>query len=291
MSARVVVPRGPFSLAASMRFAEGFTPDPHAPDAATGHLHLAFVPDGEAEAAGACIREESGDLVVEITGDADHDRAHEQVLRILSLDVDGSGFAAVGDRDPVIGELQERYGGLRPVGFLSPFEAGVWFLLGQRIRRTQAARLKARLRDALGSAVVVCGERLIAFPGPRLLVDLGDVEGIPDVKRERVRALAAAALEGRLDGSRLRALNADDAIADLQELPGVGPFTAQDIVLRGAGAPDVLAAAEPRLARAIALAYGVDAPPDAERIGELAAAWRPFRSWATVLLRVNLDRA
>ena len=35
MSARVVVPRGPFSLAASMRFAEGFTPDPHAPDAAT----------------------------------------------------------------------------------------------------------------------------------------------------------------------------------------------------------------------------------------------------------------
>ena len=289
MSARVVVPRGRFSLAASMRFAEGFTPDPHA-SGATGHLHLAFVPDGETLPAGACVREEDGDLVVEISGEADHERAHAQALRILSLDIDGTGFAAVGARDPVIGGLQERYDGLRPVGFLSPFEAGVWFLLGQRIRTAQAARLKARVRDALGGPVTVCGERLVAFPGPHALVDLGVVEGIPEVKRERITALARAAVDGALDGDRLRALHPADAIAELQELPGVGPFTAQGIVLRGAGAPDVLAAAEPRLGRAIVHAYGLDAPLSDVQVAELAEAWRPFRSWATVLLRVDLDR-
>lgn len=290
MSARVVVPRGPFSLAASMRFAEGFAPDPHAPDAATGHLHLAFVPDGETEPVGACVREERGDLVVEVTGGADHERAHAQVLRILSLDIDGAGFSAVGERDRVIGALQQRYDGLRPVGFLSPFEAGVWFLLGQRIRMAQAARLKARLRDAFGQAVDVCGERLVAFPGPHALVDPGAVEGIPEAKRKRIAAFARAAVDGALDGDRLRALDPADAIAELQSLPGVGPFTAQGIVLRGAGAPDVLVAAVPRLARAIAHAYHLPAPPSDAQVAELADGWRPFRSWATVLLRVDLDR-
>ena len=113
---------------------------------------------------------------------------------------------------------------------------------------------------------------------------------MPQIKRERIAALAAAALEGRLDGARLRAMDADAALADLQQLPGVGPFTAQGIVLRGAGAPDVLAAAEPRLARAVAQAYGLDAPPGTAGVAALAEAWRPFRSWATVLLRVDLDR-
>ena len=42
--------------------------------------------------------------------------------------------------------------------------------------------------------------------------------------------------------------------------PASGPFTAQGIVVRGAGEPDHLATAEPRMARAAALAYGLDAP-------------------------------
>ena len=44
----------------------------------------------------------------------------DQVARILSLDVDGSGFAAVGTADPVVAGLQRRYPGLRPVSFWSP---------------------------------------------------------------------------------------------------------------------------------------------------------------------------
>lgn len=38
-----------------------------------------------------------------------------QVARILSLDVDGSRFPAVGERDPVVAGLQQRYPGPRPV--------------------------------------------------------------------------------------------------------------------------------------------------------------------------------
>jgi DNA-3-methyladenine glycosylase II len=62
-------------------------------------------------------------VVGEVFGDADPEAVRDQVARILSLDVDGSGFPAVGRRDPVVGGLQARWPGLRPVGFFSPYEA------------------------------------------------------------------------------------------------------------------------------------------------------------------------
>ena len=61
--------------------------------------------------------------------------------------------------------------------------------------------------------------------------------------------------------------------------------------MRGAGEPDYVATAEPRLARAAALAYGLDAPLPAEELARRAEAWRPYRSWVGVLLRLGLEDA
>jgi DNA-3-methyladenine glycosylase II len=97
-----LVPQGPFSLTASAAFLEGFSPAAHR-GAEGGHLHLAFVPDGEEAAAGVCLRQPDGVVVGEVFGEADPEGVPEQVARILSLDVDGSGFPQVGRRDPVVG--------------------------------------------------------------------------------------------------------------------------------------------------------------------------------------------
>jgi DNA-3-methyladenine glycosylase II len=285
----VLEPRGPFSLEGSRRSLEGFGPAAHAPALQPGHLHLALVPDGAATAGGACVRWEDDALVLETFGAADPAATQAQVERMLSLDVDAGGFAAVGARDPVVGALQARYEGLRPVGFPSPFEAGAFFLLSHRVRMGQAAAIKARLRDELGERVDVHGDDRAAFPAPARIAALERFAGVSEVKLERLRVLARAALEGRLDGARLRAMAPEQASAELRELPGVGPFTADGIVVRGAGAPDHVPLAEPRLARAVALAYDLDAPPGPERLGPLAEGWRPFRSWVAVLLRMQLE--
>lgn len=284
-------PRGPFSLHSAISFVEGFGPAMQGRGGQVGHLHLAFVPDGERRAAGACVRTQDGGLVVEVSGAAESGAAARQVERILSLDVDGSGFAAVGERDPAIGRLQARYPGLRPVNFPSPFEAGAWFVIGQRIRAAQGAALKARMSEQFGERVAICGEERVAFPAPGIVAELEGVAGLPERKLATLRALARAAVEGALDGERLRALGAEAAVQELQGLPGVGPFTAQGIVVRGAGEPDHLATAEPRMARAAALAYGLDAPPSAEELTRRGEAWRPYRSWVGVLLRLGLEDA
>ena len=159
-----------------------------------------------------------------------------QVERILSLDVDGSGFAAVGERDPVVGDVQRRYPGLRPVGFWSPYEAAAWTIIGHRIRITQAAAIKARIAERLGEPVSFGGRVVHAFPSPQRLARLDTFPGLAGRKPEWLRSLAQAALDGQLDAARLRAMPPEEAMADLKKLPGIGDFSAGLTLLRGAGA-------------------------------------------------------
>ncbi len=122
---------------------------------------------------------------------------HAQVERILSLDVDGSGFPAVGERDPVAGDIQRRYPGLRPVGFWSPYEAAAWTIIGHRIRITQAAAIKARMAEQLGEAIGFGSRTVHAFPSPQRLAGLEEFRGLSGRKPEWLRSLARAALDGR----------------------------------------------------------------------------------------------
>jgi DNA-3-methyladenine glycosylase II len=286
-----LLPMGPFSLAASAAFLEGFSPAAYR-GAEAGHLHLAFVPDGEEAAGGVCLRQPDQPdrtVVGEVFGDADPDAMRDQVARILSLDVDGSGFPEVGRRDPVVGRLQARWPGLRPVGFFSPYEAAAWALIGHRIQIVQAARIKQRMADELGDVVDIHGDKRHAFPGPARLADLEGFRGLFARKVENLRALGVEAMEGRLDGAWLRGLPREQALEELKQLPGIGNFSAELVLLRGAADPDHLPLHEPRLCRGAAIAYDLDEPPDREWLEERAEAWRPYRTWVVLLLRVLLE--
>ena len=53
--------------------------------------------------------------------------------------------------------------------------------------------------------------------------------------------------------------------------------------------PHYTPTAEPRLARAMAIAYDVKAPPSAAGIAEISEVWKPYRTWVALLLRVMLE--
>lgn len=259
METFTLVPRGPFSLAASIRFLEGFTPAASRGSApgTDDVLELAFPVEGSWQTVGVLVRQDSASVTAEIVSRQAPSpglvaEVRPQVERILSLDVDGSGFAAVGERDPVAGEIQRQYPGLRPVGFWSPYEAAAWTIIGHRIRITQAAGVKARMAKELGEPVSFGGRVVHAFPSPERLAQLGMFPGLAGRKPEWLRSVAQAALDGQLDAARLRAMPHEEAMADLKKLPGIGDFSAGLILLRGAGDPDAVPGQEPRLARAVA---------------------------------------
>ncbi len=207
-------PVGPYSLAASVRFLEGFAPAAYGGDSAD-RLRLAFVADGlsnDERIAGVSVRQEDGVVIGEVFGEADVGVVERQVARILSLDVNGSGFPEVGRRDPVVGKLQRRYPGLRPVCFHSPYEAAAWAIIGHRVRIVQAARVKTRMAEELGPKVRVDGKILSAFPGPSRLAGLTGFPGLTETKLERLRHLALAAGKGKLEANLLRPLPVEEAL-------------------------------------------------------------------------------
>jgi DNA-3-methyladenine glycosylase II len=259
-----LLPRGPFSLPAPLVVA--LTDDGGEPVA----LRAAWV---------------TGKVEVDFVSDLPAERVERHAARVLSLDVDGSGLAEVGERDPVVGRLLAAADGRRPVCFGTPFEAAVWAVLSQRVSMAQARRVKEALASSLGTRIEIGGEEATAFPGPAALASLESFEGVWDSKLEPIRALAAAAAAGDLDPSMLRGLSLDDALAHLQSLPGIGPFGAMLVLARGAGHPDVPPPTLRRFRAAVATAYGLEDEPGEARIAELSQAWRPYRSWVTWLLR------
>jgi DNA-3-methyladenine glycosylase II len=288
---------GPFDLAASARFLEGFVPAGRVAVDKGGGLPLAFAASPSWRPVGALVQQTvaGGPVRVRLTAEpGDVGDAVRHVRRILSLDVDGSGFPTLAERDPVVRDLQARFPGMRPVLFNSPYEAACWSVLSQRIRMGQAAALKAQIARRVGVRVAVLagdelpGIQLDTFPAPRRLTELGRVPLVPDVKSTRLLALAEAALAGELDAERLRAMPAPEALRVLAKLPGIGPFSAQLILLRGAGHPDVFATTETRLHEEITTAYGLNHPSvsDLERVAD---DWRPYRTWVSVMFRARRE--
>lgn len=285
-----LVPDSPFSLSASAAF--GFGPNTGRPRPDDNSMRLAFVADDMANHCGVyLVQEPDGSVTAEVQGEAAITDVEAQVARVLCLDHPGAEWLAVGERDPVMGGLQRQHYGFRPVLFHSPYEAAAWSVISARRRRAQAATVRNRIAEAVGRRFELGGQAVHAFPLPEDLLGLGPVAGLGSVQVERLHAVARAALEGQLAPARLLAMAPDEALDALREIPGIGPTYATLILLRSTGTTDVLTLNEPRLSFYAAHFYGRGPGPlDPGELEQLADRWRPFRTWAAVLLRVAGDR-
>ena len=179
-------PLGQFSLTAAAAFAEDFpgTRAERSPEA----LRYAWAVDGDWRTVQVTVRQDDEAIHAELGDQPPAELARQaarDLERILSLDVDATDIAALGERDDVVRALQRRFPGLRPILFYTPYEAAAWAIIGQRIRMTQAALIKERLSDELGESG--------AFPAPAVLAQLSAPQrGLTDRKIGQLRALATA---------------------------------------------------------------------------------------------------
>ena len=222
-------PVGPFSLSAAQDFAGGFAAGIGAHGTATGLL-MTFPVEGWRDSAAVDVwQTPDGTIHGEVArlGRSSR-RVRRQAARSLSLDHDGRGWAEVGERDPVIGALQAQLR-LAPSGLLLLGVRG-----GHLVRHRPADRRCARHASSrtasprrIGDAIEIGGQVVRPFPRPQRLLEVADrCRASAQVKVGRLHDLARAALDGVLDTERLRALPEAEALAELQALPGVGPWTA-----------------------------------------------------------------
>ena len=291
MIAFTLEPSGPFSLATARDFAGGFAAGIGAHGTATGLL-MTFPVEGWRDSAAIDVWQGADGVVHgEVAGTDDLETARRQAARSLSLDHDGAGWTAVGERDPVLGALQAEYAWLRPVCFYSAYEAATSFVIGQRIAMRQARIVKDRLAAASGDPIEIGGHVVRPFPRPQGLLEVSSIQGLSQAKVGRLHDLARAAVDGVLDTERLRAMPETDALAQLEALPGVGPWTASAILLRGCGVVDALPMVDDISRNAVASIYGLPTPLDDATWTRISEAWRPYRMWATVLIHMAWRRS
>ncbi len=251
-------------------------------------LDLAFAIDGSWEPVGLRVCEHGDALRIEILAnpeDADELEIQDHVARMLGLSLDFGRYREIGRRDPVVGRLQQENPDVRPVRFPTAWEAGVWALLSQRTRWAQAVAMKRWISETHGFAVVrPDGSTMHGFPGPAAVRGISEVRGLSLQRIEWLHGLADAAMHGKLDCEMLATSTQAEGMMALRGIPGIGPYSAELILARGAANPDIFPMHEPVLHELMTRLYGV---AEKERHREIAEAWRPYRSWVMFLIRVG----
>ena len=161
-------------------------------------------------------------------------------------------------------------------------------VLGQQVS-TRAARTHAgRLVRAYGSAVTdPAGGLTHAFPTTAQLAEIDPAHlGVPNARRCSLAGLVGALADGELvldagcDWERAR--------TQLLGMPGIGPWTAEIIAMRGLGDPDAFPATDLGVRLA---ADQLGLPTDVRALTARSARWRPWRSYAVQHLWTTLDHS
>ena len=209
----------------------------------------------------------------------------QSARRFLDLDADGAAVHAHLRRDPVLASLLPGPGALRLPGTLEPFELLVKAVVGQQVSVVAARTLVGRLVARFGERASATGPITHLFPTPDRLADADPAGfGLPAARGATICALARAVADGRV---RIDAGAPFDATrAALLEIPGIGPWTAEYVALRGLGDPDAFPASDLGLRQALA---GAGRPLSAPELARRAEAWRPWRGYAAFALWHSLS--
>ncbi|GAA2157531.1 DNA-3-methyladenine glycosylase family protein [Actinomadura napierensis] len=276
----------PFDLGAALRFMGVFGPTAGEQSVDGGTLTKALRAAGRTVAARVVQAGDGVRATLHAAEPLTEDVVRAAADRIsfhLSLDDDLTGFYAIGRKDPGFAPVLERLHGYHQVKFPTPLENLVWAILSQRAPRAVAAHGKHALRDEFGDGITVDGAEYAAFP---------DIEQLATLPEGRIAELVGNQRKGRyLHGALHAWLETDEdflrtgpfgEVKDfLLSLPGVGPWSANFILIRGLGRMDEMPL-EKELRAAASRAYGrplTDA--QLERIADGYGPWQGY--WAHYL--------
>ncbi|WP_415789068.1 DNA-3-methyladenine glycosylase 2 [Deinococcus saxicola] len=207
---------------------------------------------------------------------------HHMTLRVLGLTHDPARFEALVAAQPDLAPLLQRGRGLRLPLVADLFDGLIWAVLGQQVTFSFAGQMRRRLIQRCGTEV---GGGLVAPPTPTAVTALG-AEGLRKIGLTRTRAALLLDLAGRIvDGSlnleSLRTGLAPAALRALLDIPGIGPWTANYLLVRVLGFQDGLPVGDSALATALQQYFSLPDRPGPKQTAALMARFAPYRSLAT----------
>ena len=260
----VLHPRMPYSLADSSAGSAGGTRRMR-----DGVLELWDRVDGEPAHLRLWQRRD-GAVVARVPGAVDPEAAHERLRFLLALDVDHAPFLRMARRDPLARVAAWRWPGLRPMRLTSPAHAVLAAVCGQLVSGREAAR---RHR----AVVRLChpgDEGLRRPPDQRALAALTPARcRAAGLASGRAAAMIRVARGPSLD--RLHGRTTAQIVAAVAREPGLGPWSAGVIAMRGYGRYEHGMVGDLGLMRLWAAVHGMWPAPE-----ETASLLAPYGEWA-----------
>jgi 3-methyladenine DNA glycosylase/8-oxoguanine DNA glycosylase len=215
------------------------------------------------------------------TLEVDADRSPEAVLplvrRMLGADVDLSEALRLATADSRLASVVQHFRGLRPPRFASLFETLAMTIPFQQVSLEAGQSFVNRLVQRFGKSRGV----LWLFPTPAVIANasIEDLRaaGLSAAKATTLRHAASLIVAGALSEAEIERLPSNEALRLLDDLPGIGPWTAGVMLLRGFGRLDVFPHGDVGARRALSHLLGRTSSIDDADEADLLERLGPYR--------------
>jgi len=197
----------------------------------------------------------------------------QKVRALFDLDASPDSIAGVLMKDATLRPFVARFPGTRVPGCWDEFEALLRTVVGQQVSVAGAATVMRRLTERIGVT-----PEAIAASSPAIIAQLG----MPGRRAETIWNLGVMVQSGEL---MLNERDPQRFYDQLVAIPGIGPWTAEYLKMRILHYPDAFPAGDLGLQKALVPGQRLTE----KQLLVKAERWRPWRSYATMLLWRSLN--
>ena len=235
-------------------------------------------------------------------GEAAVAEARRQAEWMLGIDQELSAFYGLARDDEQMWAVVKLMRGLHIPRTATTYEALILAILGQQISTHIARMLRTLLIETFGRSIECGGPTYYAFPRPEVVAAAG-IDGLRRIKfsgrkSEYIVDIASKVASGELELEGLRGRPAEEVVERLTALRGIGPWTAQWLMIRSLGHTDGFPEGDLALQRTLGFLVNSGNRMSPEEALLYSERWSPYRSYAVTYLfagvrsgRLSLDGA
>ncbi|MBC1474811.1 DNA-3-methyladenine glycosylase 2 family protein [Listeria grandensis] len=207
----------------------------------------------------------------------------------FDIDRDISEFYALARTDALLCQTTQDHYGLRIISIPDLFEALCWGIIGQQINLSFAYTLKRQFVEKYGTSTVYNNIQYWTFPTAEKIATLNITEltaiQLTKRKSEYIIEIAQQIQSGALSKQHLQNLPTIAHIEkELIKIRGIGPWTANYVIMRCLKLPNAFPIDDIGLINAIQHAQQLDQKPTKTEIQQLAKNWSGWEAYATFYL-------
>ena len=219
----------------------------------------------------------------------DSKTAADAIHYIFNLDFNLFAFYQDVESDPALHKISRQLYGLKNPSTPTVFESLVDSIVEQQISIKVAHAIEQRLAKKFGETLIIEGNIYFAYPKPQNIAisSISEIQhvGLSMRKAEYIQNAAKLIVDKKLDLEKLKnEKNSDRIISELDEIRGIGVWTAELTMLRGMQKLNALPADDFGIRRVISRYYCNGKKIKTAEAREIAKGWGKWKGLAAYYL-------